>query len=87
MKHSQHTELIHNPMAIPWHHLCKEENPPITEAALPGKSLYHRAYRSDAAVLRHGSMARSQLHEHAGQNYGDHLHRRRRTCLHRIYLH
>ena len=38
MKHSQHTELIHNHMAIPWHHLCKEENPPITEAALPEKA-------------------------------------------------
>ena len=38
MKHSQHTELLHNHMAIPWHHLCKAENPPITEATLPEKA-------------------------------------------------
>ncbi len=24
MKHISHTELIHNHMTIPWHHLCQE---------------------------------------------------------------
>ena len=74
MKHSQHTELIHNHMAIPWHHLCKEENPPITEAALPEKASI--IGRTGLMLLSCGTGA-----------WRVHLHRRRRTCLHRIYLH
>ena len=38
MKHISHTELIHNHMTIPWHHLCQEEHPPISKASLSEKA-------------------------------------------------
>lgn len=38
MKHITHTELIHNHMTIPWHHLCQEEHPPISKATLSEKA-------------------------------------------------